>query len=80
MQFFFDAFKRVFELSLEFEPIPNVNMLSIALIVVTVWSVFRFLVFPLFTRESLDNLDHNFRAFHNAKVKARNNARGRGKK
>lgn len=80
MQFFFDAFKRVFELFLEFEPIPNVNMLSIALIVITVWSIFRFLVFPLFTRESLDNLEHNVRAYHNANVKARNNARERGKK
>lgn len=80
MEFFFNAFKTVFELALEFEPIPNVNMLSISLIVVTFYSIFRFLIFPLFSRESLDNFDHNVRATHNAKVKARNNARSRGKK
>lgn len=75
MEFFFDAFKRVFELVLEFEPIPNVNMLSIGLIVITVWSIFRFLIFPLFTRESMDTIVDKG---HGAYVDAKRNSRVAG--
>lgn len=83
MEFFFDAFKRVFELVLSIEIFENFTFLSLALIIVTVWSVFRFLVFPLFTRETMDTIiDKGYGAYVDSKRNSRvvgftNNKKGK---
>lgn len=53
MEFAFDAFRRVFELVLNTEFIPGMNMLEVGLLVLTLWSAFRFFIFPLFSKEDL---------------------------
>lgn len=55
MEFAFDAFRRVFELVLNVEFVPGMNMLSIGLLVLTLWSAFRFFIFPLFSHEDMSD-------------------------
>lgn len=55
MEFAFDAFRRVFELVLNTEFIPGMNMLEVGLLVLTIWSAFRFFIFPLFSQENMSD-------------------------
>lgn len=73
MHFAFDAFRRVFELVLNIEFIPGMTMLSVGLLVLTLWSAFRFFIFPLFSKEdlsfSLNNVSSKYRKLPRSRSK-----------